>query len=77
MVFETFGELLIVFSKKGKSTITPLFNSLEVLPFASDEAKLFAKNFCKNSYLDASHIPLLVFPSRANLKLHFCNSQDG
>ena len=63
--------------KKGKSTITPLFNSLEVLPFASDEAKLFAKNFYKNSYLDASHIPLLVFPSRTNLKLHFCNSQDG
>ena len=35
----------------------------------SDKAKLFAKNFSKNSYLDASDISLPVFPSRTNLKL--------
>ena len=37
---------------KGKSAIPPLFNGLEVLPSASDKAKLFAKNFSKNSTLD-------------------------
>ena len=40
-----FGELLIVFSVKGKSAILPLFNGNEVLPSASDKAKLVAKNF--------------------------------
>ena len=56
--------------KKGKSAIPPLFNSLEVLSSASDKAKLFAKNFSKNSNLDDSGISLPVFPSRTNLKLH-------
>ena len=37
---------------KGKSTITPLFNGPEVLPSASDKAKLFAENFSLNSNLD-------------------------
>ena len=37
---------------------------------ASDKAKLFAKNFSKNSNLDDSGISLPVFPSRTNLKLH-------
>ena len=37
---------------------------------ASDKAKLFAKNFLKNSNLDDSGISLPVFPSRTNLKLH-------
>ena len=55
---------------KGKSTKRPLFNDLEVLPSASDKAKLFAKNFFKNSNLDDSDISLPVFPSRTNLKLH-------
>ena len=55
---------------KGKCTIPPLFNRLEVLPSASDKAKLFAKNFSKNSNLDDSGISLPVFPSRTNLKLH-------
>ena len=32
---------------KGKSAIPPLFNSPEVLPFASDKAKLFAESFSK------------------------------
>ena len=55
---------------KGKSAISPLFNGLEVLSFASDKAKLFAENFSKNSNLDDSGISLPVFPSRTNLKLH-------
>ena len=50
---------------KGKSAIPPLFNGPEVLSSASDKAKLFAKNFSKNSNLDDSG-----FPSRTNLKLH-------
>ena len=56
--------------KKGKSDIPPLFNSPEVLSFASDKTKLFAKNFSKNSNLDDSGISLPVFFSRTNLKLH-------
>ena len=55
---------------KGKSAIPPLFNGLEVLSSASDKAKLFPKNFSKNSNLDDSGISLPVFPSRSNLKLH-------
>ena len=43
---------------------------MEVLSSASDKAKLFAKNFSKNSDLDDSGISLPVFPSRTNLKLH-------
>ena len=41
-----------------------------MLSSASDKAKLFAKNFPKNSNLDDSGITLPVFPSRTNLKLH-------
>ena len=41
-----------------------------MLSSASDKAKLFARNFSKNSYLDGSAISLPVFPSRTNLKLH-------
>ena len=55
---------------KGKSAIPPLFNGPEVLSSASDKAKLFAKNFSKNSNLDDSGISLPVFSSRTNLKLH-------
>ena len=55
---------------KGKSAIPPQFNGPEVLSSASDKAKLFAKNFSKNSNLDDSGISLPVFPSRTNLKLH-------
>ena len=36
----------------------------------SDKAKLFVKNFSRNSNLDDSGISLPVFPSRTNLKLH-------
>ena len=55
---------------KVKSAIPPLFNGPEVLSSISDKAKLFAKNFSKNSNLDDSGISLPVFPSRTNLKLH-------
>ena len=41
-----------------------------MLSSASDKAKLFAKNFSKNSNLDDSGISLPVFPARTNLKLH-------
>ena len=41
-----------------------------MLSSASDKAKLFAENFSKTSNLDGSHISLLVFLSRSNLKLH-------
>ena len=41
-----------------------------MLSSASDKAKLFAKNFSKNSNLDDFGISLHVFLSRTNLKLH-------
>ena len=41
-----------------------------MLSSASDEAKLFAKNFSKDSNLDDSGTSLPVFPSRTNLKPH-------
>ena len=49
--------------------IPPLFNCPGVLSSPSDKAKLFAKNFSKNSNYDDSGISLPVFPSRTNLKL--------
>ena len=55
---------------KGKSAIPPLFSNPEVLPSASDQAKLFAEIFSKNSNFDDSGISLPVFPCRTNLKLH-------
>ena len=55
---------------KGKSVIPPLFNGPKVLSSVSDKAKLFTKNFSKNSNLDETDISSLVFPSGTNLKLH-------
>ena len=55
---------------KGKSAILPLFIGPEVLSSACDKAKLFTKNFSKNSNLDNSGISLTIFPSRTNLKVH-------
>ena len=46
---------------KGRSAIPPLFNGLEVLSSTSDKAKLFAKNFSKNSNLDDSVIDNIIF----------------
>ena len=69
MAFRTFGELPIVLSRKVNLPYPPI-NDSEVLPSASDKAKLFAENFSKNSTLDDSGISLPVFPSRTNFKLH-------
>ena len=55
---------------KGKSVTPPLFSGSKVLSSVSDKAKLFAKNFSKDSNLDDLGISLSVFPSRTNLKLH-------
>ena len=55
---------------KGKSAIPLLLSGTEVLSFAYDKAKLFAKSFSQNFNLDGSGISLPVFPSRTNLKLH-------
>ena len=68
MVLVTFGYNIVL--NKGKSAIPSLFNSPEVLSSTSNKAKLFAKNFFKNSNLDDSGIYLPVFPSRTNLRLH-------
>ena len=54
----------------GKSATPPLFNGPEMLSSTSDKAKLFAKNFLKNSNLYNSGVFLPVFPSRTNLNLH-------
>ena len=69
LALRTFDKIHSVINK-GKSAILPLFNRLEVLSFASDKAKLFAKSFSINSNLDDFGISLPVFPSRNNLKLH-------
>ena len=41
-----------------------------MLSSASDKAKLFGKNFSKNSNLDDASVSLPVFPSKTYLKLH-------
>ena len=65
-------------SQQCKSAIPPLFNGAEFLSSASDKAKLFTKNFSRNSIQDDSDISLPIFPSITNLKLHnFCNLQVG
>ena len=68
--FRDFWQIANSVLNKGKSAIPPLFNRPEVLSSACDKAKLFDKNFSKNSNLDDSGISLPVFPSRTNLKLH-------
>ena len=67
----TFGKLPTLFSIKV-NLLYLLYSEArpEVLSSASDKAKMFAKNFSKNSNLDDSGISLPVFPSRNNLKLH-------
>ena len=42
---QDFWQIVNSVLNKGKSAIPPLFNGLEVLPSASDKAKLFSKNF--------------------------------
>ena len=55
---------------KNKSAAPPLFNNWELLSSGSDKAKLFARNFSKNSSLDDSGISVPVFSSRTSLKQH-------
>ena len=52
------------------SAIPPLFSGLKVLSSASDKAKLFPKNFSKNSNLGEFGVSLPVFSSKTYLKLH-------
>ena len=63
------GKLPIVFSAK-LNLLYLLCSTAQSCCLASDKAKLFAKNFSKNSNLDDSGISLPVFPSRTHLKLH-------
>ena len=65
-----FGQIANSILNEGKSTIPSLLNSPEVLSSVSDKAKLFAKNFSKNSNLDDSGIFSPIFPSITNLKVH-------
>ena len=65
-----FWQIANIVLNKGKSAIPPLFNDPEVLTFVSDKVKLFVKNFPKNSKLEDLGIPLPIFSSRTNLKLH-------
>ena len=67
--FRDFWRIANSVLNKSKSAI-PLFKDPEVLSSASDKAKVFAKNFSKNSNLDGSAITLPVSSSRTNLQLH-------
>ena len=53
-----------------KSAIPSVFIGVGVLHSVSDKAKIFARNFSKNSNLDDSYNSLPVFSSRTHLKLH-------
>ena len=66
LALRTFGELTKV------NLLYLLYSTATrcLLSSASDKAKLFAKNFTKNSNLDDSNISLPIFPSRTNLKQH-------
>ena len=70
LALATSGELQIMFSRKSKSAIPPLFDGPEVLSSASDKAKLFPINFFNNSDLDDSGFSLPSFSCRTDLKLH-------
>ena len=56
-----FWQIANSFFSKDKSAIPPVFNRLEVLSSASGKAKLFAKNFSKNSDLGDSGISFYLF----------------
>ena len=57
MALRTFGNSVL---SKGKSAIPPQFNSPDVMSPASDRAKLFTKNFSKNSNFLRTLIPVFV-----------------
>ena len=54
---------------KGNSALPRLFNGPEVLSSVSAKAKLWAKNFSKNSNCEDLGISLPALPSKTNLKL--------
>ena len=56
-------------SRKGKSSLPPLFNGPEVSTSASDKAELLAKLFCSNSTLDDSGHKLPDFPPKTEVQL--------
>ena len=58
-----------VLNNKGICDMSSLIRNPEVLSSASDKAKLFGKNFCKDSNLDDSGIFLPRLPYKSNLKL--------
>ena len=70
LAFGNFWRIANNVLNKGKFAINPLFNGLEVLPSASNKAKLFAENFSNNSYLDDSGISLFALLPKTNQKLH-------
>ena len=59
--FQDFWRIANSVFNKCRSVIPTLFNDLEVLSSASDKAKLFPKNFSRNSNFDDSTISLPVF----------------
>ena len=67
LALRTFGKLLIVFSAKVNLLYLLYSTNWRCCLLHPDKAKLFAKNFSKNSNLDDSGISLPVFPSRTNL----------
>ena len=69
LCYQDFWQIANSVLNKGKSDISPLFNSPEVLSSASDKVKLFTKNFSKKSKFDDLGFPLPVLPSKTNLKL--------
>ena len=79
LALKTFGKFAKNFLGKGKPAMPHLFNDPEVLPFAPDIEKLFAKNFSKNYNIEDSVIPLAAFPFGSNLKMHniSVNLQDA
>ena len=68
--FQDFCQIPHSVLNKSKSAVPPLLKRPEVLPYASDKTKLFAKIFSENSNFDNSGISLPISTSRANLKLH-------
>ena len=65
-----FWRIVSSVSDKSKYAIPALFNDLKLLSYASEKAKLFAKNFCNKSNLDDSRISEPVFSFRTKLKVH-------
>ena len=63
---QDFWQIANIVLIKGKSAIPPLFNGPEVFSSVSDKAKLFGKNFSKNSNFDDLGIYLFTCFSLQN-----------